>query len=262
MGLRALRAHRGRALARRDRHLPGAGTPRARTAPRECAGAHRKRARRGRSGGGASAPRRSRCRAGTIRSRCVDAGDSLHGHVRGLSGARPALRGGAGCAARAARRAVRAGRRRARADRRVQDARARPGHRRPGDLHRRAPGERDSGSAGGGGRARVAEKPRHEHAVEDLSVSPLRPRHRGHATAHAHAGAQRRRGDPHRRHAGGVRRRDPAGDRRSGGGGADRRRGGELAATKYSYEAYLARTREAIGRLGVDSRATLSGSAA
>jgi glycosyltransferase involved in cell wall biosynthesis len=35
-----------------------------------------------------------------------------------------------------------------------------------------------------------------------------------------------------------------------------------LAATKYSYEAYLARTREAIGRLGVDSRATLSGSTA
>jgi glycosyltransferase involved in cell wall biosynthesis len=36
----------------------------------------------------------------------------------------------------------------------------------------------------------------------------------------------------------------------------------QLAATKYSYEAYLARTREAIGRLGPDSRATLSGSAA
>ena len=36
----------------------------------------------------------------------------------------------------------------------------------------------------------------------------------------------------------------------------------ELAATKYSYEAYLARTREAIGRLGADSRATLSGSVA
>jgi glycosyltransferase involved in cell wall biosynthesis len=35
-----------------------------------------------------------------------------------------------------------------------------------------------------------------------------------------------------------------------------------LAATKYSYEAYLARTREAIGRLGAESRATLSGSAA
>lgn len=36
----------------------------------------------------------------------------------------------------------------------------------------------------------------------------------------------------------------------------------QLAATKYSYDAYLERTREAIGRLGADPRATLSGSAA
>jgi glycosyltransferase involved in cell wall biosynthesis len=49
---------------------------------------------------------------------------------------------------------------------------------------------------------------------------------------------------------------DPAAAARIGAAAA------ELAATKYSYEAYLARTREAIGRLGADSRATLSGSAA
>jgi glycosyltransferase involved in cell wall biosynthesis len=49
---------------------------------------------------------------------------------------------------------------------------------------------------------------------------------------------------------------DPAAASRIGDAAA------ELAATKYSYEAYLARTREAIGRLGADSRATFSGSAA
>jgi glycosyltransferase involved in cell wall biosynthesis len=49
---------------------------------------------------------------------------------------------------------------------------------------------------------------------------------------------------------------DPAAAARIGDAAA------ELAATKYSYETYLARTREAIGRLGADSRATLSGSAA
>jgi glycosyltransferase involved in cell wall biosynthesis len=49
---------------------------------------------------------------------------------------------------------------------------------------------------------------------------------------------------------------DPAAAARIGDAAA------ELAATKYSYEAYLARTREAIGRLGADSRATLSGSVA
>ncbi len=49
---------------------------------------------------------------------------------------------------------------------------------------------------------------------------------------------------------------DPAAAARIGDAAA------QLAATKYSYEAYLARTREAIGRLGVDSRATLSGSVA
>ena len=49
---------------------------------------------------------------------------------------------------------------------------------------------------------------------------------------------------------------DPAAATRIGDAAA------QLAATKYSYEAYLARTREAIGRLGADSRETLSGSAA
>jgi glycosyltransferase involved in cell wall biosynthesis len=49
---------------------------------------------------------------------------------------------------------------------------------------------------------------------------------------------------------------DPAAAARIGDAAA------QLAATKYSYEAYLARTREAIGRLGPGSRATLSGSAA
>jgi hypothetical protein len=34
-----------------------------------------------------------------------------------------------------------------------------------------------------------------------------------------------------------------------------------LAATKYSYEAYLARTREAVGRLGLAAPAAVSGSA-
>jgi glycosyltransferase involved in cell wall biosynthesis len=59
-----------------------------------------------------------------------------------------------------------------------------------------------------------------------------------------------------------IRRRHPAGDRRSGAAARIGDAAAELAATKYSYEAYLARTREAIGRLGADSRATLSGSAA
>jgi hypothetical protein len=114
----------------------------------------------------------------------------------------------------------------------------------------------------GGGRARVAEKPRHEHAVEDLPVPRVRPRHRGHSgcsptrrcstTTWQSSPKRRQRRSP----------RDPAADRRTGCGHADRRRGGATGATKYSYEAYLARTREAIGRLGADSRETLSGSAA
>ena len=49
---------------------------------------------------------------------------------------------------------------------------------------------------------------------------------------------------------------DPAAAARIGDAAA------QLAATKYSYDAYLARTREAIGRLGTDPRATFSGSAA
>ena len=99
-------------------------------------------------------------------------------------------------------------------------------------------------------RARVAAVARHEHAAEDLSVSAIGQADRGHAAADAHAGAERRHRDSHRRDARGVRatafwRRcsDPA---RAAAVGARAR---ELAETKYSYEAYLERTRQACAAL-------------
>ena len=101
-----------------------------------------------------------------------------------------------------------------------------------------------------GRRARLAAQPGHEHAAEDLPVPPLRPPDRRHAPADAHAGARRRGGDPDRGDAEAFRRRHPGGDRRSG---ARPRRSAparaQLADTKYSYEAYLARTRQACAHL-------------
>ena len=83
------------------------------------------------------------------------------------------------------------------------------------DLHGRAAVGGDSGVSRRRRCARVTAQHRHEHAVEDLSVSPFGPRHRGHATADAHASAVRRGRDPHRTERRGFRARHPAGHQRS-----------------------------------------------
>ena len=98
-------------------------------------------------------------------------------------------------------------------------------------------------------RARVAAVARHEHAAQDLPVPALGKTDRRDAAADAHAGAQRRHRDSDRRIAARVRRRHPRGPRGSGPAAALGRRARELAETKYSYEAYLERTRQAVGAL-------------
>ena len=133
---------------------------------------------------------------------------ALHRDVRGVSGARSAVRGGARRRAPRARtcgscsradgpiRSQRRARRRGRAG--VADA---------VDLRRAAAGRRDSRVPRRGRRARLAAQHRHEHAAEDLSVPALGPSDRRDAPAHAHAGARRRGGVPDGGDAGGIRRR-------------------------------------------------------
>ena len=95
----------------------------------------------------------------------------------------------------------------------------------------------------------------HQHAAEDLSVPPVGPADRRNPPADAHAGARRRRGDPDGRDAAGVRRgilaalADPARARAVGAGARS------SPSTKYSYEAYLARTRQACAHSASASRA-------
>ena len=99
-------------------------------------------------------------------------------------------------------------------------------------------------------RARLAAQHRHEHAAEDLSVSALGPRHRRHAAADAHAGAVRRGGDSDRADARRLCARHPASHQRPGGGRTNRVDAAkQLADTRYTYEAYLQRTREACAAL-------------
>ena len=101
-------------------------------------------------------------------------------------------------------------------------------------------------------RARVAALAGHEHAAEDLSVSAVGQADRGDAAADAHAGARRRDRDSDGRHRARVRRRHPGGARRPR---ARPRRSAAaralLAETKYSYEAYLERTRQACAALAI-----------
>ena len=124
------------------------------------------------------------------------------------------------------------------------------------DLRRRAAGRGDSGVSARRRRARLAAVARHEHAAEDLSVSAVGQADRRHAAADAHAGAERRHGDSDRRHRRRVCRGHPRG---AGRPGARRRRSErrarELAETKYSYEAYLERTRQACAALRAVSAA-------
>ena len=74
----------------------------------------------------------------------------------------------------------------------------------------------DSGLSARGRRARLAAVPRHQYAAEDLSVPAVGEADRCDASADAHAGLERRHGNPDRCDAAGIRRRH----RR----GADRRR--------------------------------------
>ncbi len=152
------------------------------------------------------------------RHRRDGADGAVHRHVRGVSGARPAVCGGEG-------RAARAPRRRASCSPAASPIRlpARKRRRRlPAPTASSSPASSQSDaipSVSRRGRcAGVAAQLRHEHAAEDLSVSPFGPRHRRHAAADAHAGALGRGRDPHRADAGEFRARHPAGDQRSGGG--------------------------------------------
>ncbi len=112
------------------------------------------------------------------------------------------------------------------------------------------PSESDSGVSRRGRCAGVAAQLRHEHAAEDLSISPFGPRHRRHTAADAHAGAVGRGRDPHRADAPTSFARgilqainDPAAAARIGAAAK------QLADTRYTYEAYLQRTREACAAL-------------
>ena len=124
------------------------------------------------------------------------------------------------------------------------------GHRGRHDLRRRASGGGDSGLPACGRRARVAAIARHEHAAQDLSVSALGQTDRRDAAPDTHAGLERRHRVSDGGDAAGVR----AGHRR--GALTDRERAAtvgrqarQLADTKYSYEAYLERTRQACDAL-------------
>ena len=174
-------------LARRHRHLSvargdGEGD-RARRADR----AHRERAGigggRGDAGGGGG-------RAPIAEPRRHDADRAVHRHVRGVPGARPAVRrDGDRAAHRPDARLVLAG---GRADQ-VAKARgqARGGGNRGRDpVCRRASGGGDSGVSARRRPARVAALARHQHAAEDLSVPALGQGDRGDPAADAHAGAR------------------------------------------------------------------------
>ena len=131
-----------------------------------------------------------------------DAGRALHRHVRGVSGARSAVRRGRrrprahgrtrGCcwpAASPAQVETRAGEARAAASPRPRALRrraARPTRSRRTSLPPTCSCRRDRG---------------HEHAAQDLSVPALRQADRRDAAADAHAGARRRHGDSDRRDA-------------------------------------------------------------
>ena len=122
--------------------------------------------------------------------------------------------------------------------------------RRRAHLHRRAAVGSDSRVSRRGRCAGVAAQLRHEHAAEDLSISAFGPRHRRHAAADAHAGAVRRgrdsdRADRRTSFARGILQAidDPAAAARIGDAAK------HLAETRYTYEAYLQRTREACAAL-------------
>ena len=122
---------------------------------------------------------------------------------------------------------------------------SRGGHRRRHDLRRRAAGGRDPRVPARLLTCSCRRVARHEHAAQDLSVSALGQADRRHAAADAHAGSERRHGNPDRRdgHANsprGFSRRSR--NKRAAAVGRHARR---LAETKYSYEAYLERTRQA-----------------
>ena len=104
---------------------------------------------------------------------------------------------------------------------------ARGRDRRRHDLRRGASSRGDAGIPARLRRARVAAIARHEHAAQDLSVPAVRQADRRDAAADAHAGPQRRDGDPHRRLAARVRRRHHRG---AAGSGAARRRSGRARA--------------------------------
>ena len=167
------RAAAGPALARRDRDLPAARAtscaaidPLVPTVLIENAPGAGDRAGRRRAAASLRA---------TLGLEADDAGRALHRHLRGVSGARPAVRRGG---ARAARRGptsrfLLAG---GQPDQ-VEAARAqarRAGARRRRRLHRRSARPTRSRSSSTRRRARLAAQPRHEHAAEDLPVPPRR----------------------------------------------------------------------------------------
>ena len=187
----------------------------------------------------------------------VAAGCALHRYVRGVPGARSPVRGVRARGGRGATRTrgcvLAGGHPDASRGPCGADA-ASSGHRRVRSSSPvSGPSNEIPAVSADGGRARLAAQHRDEHAAQDLSVPPERHADRRDAPAHAHASPQRR--DRHSdardgrrasaRYAilGGAR----TPDRERGERGATRAR--HLAETKYSYEAYLARTREACAHL-------------
>ena len=181
--------------------------------PRRAGRPHRERAGLGRRCGHAG---RRRGGPRVVRLRRDDAARALHRDVRGVSGARSALR-------RRWRSSTRPGRTRAcsspaasprRCRRRREQARA-AGLADVAVFAGERPAAEIPAYLAGGRRPGVAAVARHEHAAEDLPVPPVGPADRRDPAADPHAGPRRRHGVSDRRLAARVRRRHPRGARRS-----------------------------------------------
>ena len=104
-----------------------------------------------------------------------NAARAVHGHVRGVSGPRPAVRRHGHRQGRAARRAAAAGRRQAGSGSPGTEAGGGRRNRRRHDVCGRTAGRRHPGVSAGRRRARLAALPRHEHAAQDLPVPAFWP---------------------------------------------------------------------------------------
>ena len=198
------------ALAGRDRDLPAArGRRCARIDPLVPDGADRERAGLGRYAGRRAPARAMRAALGLAAGR---AGRALHRDVRGLPGARSAVRGAPRVVRRdAARRAVRA---RRRTPDQVDAARAQAARARASTTSSIFAGQRPAEEIPQFlDAADVLVSPRSRGTNTPLKIYQylrVGPADRRDAAADAHAGARRRGRDPDRGDAGGVRRRHPA----------------------------------------------------